>query len=183
MAKKRRKHSKIDKLSPELRAVVEDMMKSDFTYAEIAESITEQTEQPISISAVCRYASSLTESVEALRMAQENFHCIMEEINQYPDLDTGEGIIRLLSHYVLEAVQKTPEESWENIDPVTLLKQATSLVKAAAYKKNLDIKNEDIMTAGFEQVKAMVFDAMARERPDLYAEVAKFLEEKKGGAE
>ena len=58
-------------------------------------------------------------------------------------------------------------------------KQATSLVKAAAYKKNMDLKNEDILNAGFEQVKSMVFEAMARERPDLYKDVAKFLEEKR----
>ena len=98
MARKRRKHSKIDKLSPELKATVEDMMKADFTYAEIADYIKDQTDQPISISSVCRYAANLNESVETLRMAQENFRVIMEEINKYPALDTSEGIIRLLSH-------------------------------------------------------------------------------------
>ena len=163
MARKRRKHSKIDKLSPELKATVEDMMKADFTYAEIADYIKDQTDQPISISSVCRYAANLNESVETLRMA----------------LDTSEGIIRLLSHNVLESIQNTPEEKWKNIDPEALLKQATSLVKAAAYKKNMDLKNEDILNAGFEQVKSMVFEAMARERPDLYKDVAKFLEEKR----
>ena len=171
MARKRRKHSKIDKLSPELKATVEDMMKADFTYAEIADYIKDQTDQPISISSVCRYAANLNESVETLRMAQE--------INKYPALDTSEGIIRLLSHNVLESIQNTPEEKWKNIDPEALLKQATSLVKAAAYKKNMDLKNEDILNAGFEQVKSMVFEAMARERPDLYKDVAKFLEEKR----
>lgn len=179
MARKRRKHSKIDKLSPELKATVEDMMKADFTYAEIADYIKDQTDQPISISSVCRYAANLNESVETLRMAQENFRVIMEEINKYPALDTSEGIIRLLSHNVLESIQNTPEEKWKNIDPEALLKQATSLVKAAAYKKNMDLKNEDILNAGFEQVKSMVFEAMARERPDLYKDVAKFLEEKR----
>lgn len=43
----------------------------------------------------------------------------------------------------------------------------------------MDLKNEDILNAGFEQVKSMVFEAMARERPDLYKDVAKFLEEKR----
>ena len=35
------------------------------------------------------------------------------------------------------------------------------------------------MSAGFDQVKNMVFQTMGRERPELYAEVAKFLEDKK----
>lgn len=146
MARKRRKHSKIDKLSPELKATVEDMMKADFTYAEIADYIKDQTDQPISISSVCRYAANLNESVETLRMAQENFRVIMEEINKYPALDTSEGIIRLLSHNVLESIQNTPEEKWKNIDPEALLKQATSLVKAAAYKKNMDLKTRISLT-------------------------------------
>lgn len=179
MAKKRRKHSIIDKLNPELKATVEEMMKSDFTYQEIADYIKEQTEQPISVSSVCRYASNLNESVETLRMAQENFRVIMEEINKYPALDTSEGILRLLSHNVLESIQNTTEDKWQEMNPEALLKQATSLVKAAAYKKNMDLKNEDILNAGFEQVKTMVFEAMAKERPDLYKDVAKFLEEKR----
>ena len=112
-------------------------------------------------------------------MAQENFRVIMEEINKYPALDTSEGIIRLLSHNVLESIQNTPEERWQQLDPEALIKQATALVKAASYKKNLDIKNEDILSAGFEQVKTMVFEAMARERPDLYKEVAGFLSQKR----
>jgi hypothetical protein len=107
----------------------------------------------------------------------------MEEINRYPDMDTSEGIIRLLSHYVLESIHNTPEEQWKSIKPEDLIKQATSLVKAATYKKNMDIKNEDILSAGFEQVKSMVFEAMAKERPELYKDVAEFLEEKRSGSE
>lgn len=135
MGKKRRKHSIIDKLNPELKATVEEMMRSDFTYQEIADYIKAQTEQPISVTSVWRYASALNESIETLRMAQENFRVIMEEINKYPKLDTSEGIIRLLSHYVLESIQNTSEDKWQKLDPESLIKQATSLVKAASYKK------------------------------------------------
>ncbi len=175
----RRKHSKIDKLPPDIKDTVEEMIRSDFTYAEIADYIMVQTDVPVSKAAICRYARSLNESIETLRMAQENFRCIMEEINRYPDMDTGEGIIRLLSHYVLESIHSTPEENWKSIKPEELIKQATSLVKAASYKKNLDIKNQDILTAGFEQVKALAFEAMAKEDPELYEKVSKFLESKK----
>lgn len=178
----RRKHSKIDKLPPDIKDTVEDMIRSDFTYSEIADYIMVQTDVPISTASICRHARSLNESIETLRMAQENFRCIMDEVNRYPDMDTGEGIIRLLSHYVLESIHNTPEEQWKSIKPEELIKQATSLVKAASYKKNIDIKNEDILSAGFEQVKGMVFEAMAKERPDLYKNVAKFLDEKRSEA-
>lgn len=174
----RRKHSKIDKLPPSIKDEVEEMIKANFTYAEIAEYIQTETDTQISKAAICRYAKSLNESLTTLRMAQENFRCIADELNRYPDLDAGEGLLKLLTHYILERINNTPEEQWQSIKPDELIKHATTLVKAASYKKNLDLKNEELMSAGFEQVKSMVFETMGRERPELYSEVSKFLEEK-----
>lgn len=174
MKRRNRKHSIIDKLPTPLKDTVEQMMQSNFTYAEIANYIRDNGFE-ISVSSVHRHASSLNATVEALRMAQENFRVIMDEVSRYPMLDTSEGIIRLLSHYVLEAIQATPEERWKSIDPIKLIRQATSLVRAASYKTSTDIKSKDILDAGYEQVKTLVFEAMARERPDLYKEVRGFL--------
>ena len=50
----RRKHSKIDKLPPNIKDEVEEMIKSDFTYAEIAEYIQCETDTQISKAAICR---------------------------------------------------------------------------------------------------------------------------------
>lgn len=49
------------------------------------------------------------------------------------------------------------------------------MIRAASYKKNMDLRNKDILDAGFEQVKTMVFEAMAKEQPELYHKVAAFL--------
>lgn len=180
MAKrKNRKHSLIDKLPPEIKETVDEMLKADFTYAEVADYI-KTTGQSISLSSVGRYAACLNETVQTLRMAQENFRVIMDEIQKYPQLDTSEGIIRLLSHQVLEAIQSTPEERWQDVDPTVLLRQGSALVRAAAYKNNMDIKNKDILDAGYEQVKVTMFEALAKERPELYAELSKFIDTKRG---
>jgi len=170
MERRNRKHSKIDKLPPDLRDTVEQMMQSNFTYAEIADYIRDHGFE-ISITSVYRHA----------KMAQENFRVVMEEVAKYPQLDTTEGIIRLLSHQVMEAIQNTTEEQWKNIDPSKLVSQATGLVKAASYKANMDIKNKDILDAGLEQVKVLVFESMAKEQPELYAEVSKFISDKQAG--
>jgi hypothetical protein len=170
----RRKHSKIDKLPDKLKDDVEQMMQTNFTYAEIADYI-KRNGYDISIASVCRHAGNLNKTLQTLRMAQENFRVIMEEVNRYPQLDTSEGIIRLLSHQVLEAINNTPKERWAAIDPSKLIRQATALVRTASYKNNVDLKNKDILDAGFEQVKVLVFEAMAKERPDLYKEVSGFL--------
>lgn len=177
MAKKNRKHSKIDKLPADIKETVEQMMQADFTYAEIADYIRDCGFE-ISVTSVWRHATNLNATVETLRMAQENFRVIMDEIARYPQLDTSEGIIRLLSHHVIEAINNTDEEQWKNIDPIKLIRQSNALIRAASYKNNMDLKNKDIMEAGMEQVKTLVFEAMARENPQLYTEVTKFLNEK-----
>lgn len=171
---KNRKHSKIDKLPEEIKDTVEQMMQADFTYNEIADYIRDCGFE-ISTTSVWRHATNLNATVETLRMAQENFRVIMDEIARYPQLDTSEGIIRLLSHHVIEAINNTEEAHWKNIDPMKLIQQANALVRASSYKANMDIKNKDIMDAGLEQVKTLVFEAMARENPTLYTEVSQFL--------
>ena len=112
-----RKHSIIDSLPATLKDTVEQMMQENFTYAEIADFI-KQNGYEISTTSVWRYASNLNASIQQLKMAQENFRVIMDEIGKYPD-------------------------------------------------------------AGFESVKTMVFEAMAKENPELYAQVVKFLESKR----
>ena len=176
----RKRHFKIEKLPADIKTQVDEMIAANFTYDEIVDFIQSESDMTVSPMAVCRYARSLRQSIQTLRMAQENFRVLMDEVNKYPTLDTGEAILRLLSHVVVDRIQDTPDDKWKELEPDELIKQSTALVKAAAYKKNLDVKNEDIMSAGFEQVKGMVFEAMSRERPELYAEVAEFLEQKRG---
>ena len=146
MAKKHnRKHSKIDKLDPAVKSEVESMIRSnDFTYKEIVEYIVQSTGEMISQAAVCRYAQGLCESLESIRFAQETLRAVNDEINRTPDMDTTEGIIRILSHILLTNIQKLSDDDFEDIDPLKLLKQASDLIRASAYKRNLDIKNKDI---------------------------------------
>jgi hypothetical protein len=176
--KQRRKHSIIDKLPTDLKAAVEQMMMNDFTYAEIADFVKSQGHE-ISVSSVWRHASTLNATLQSLKMANENFRVMMEEISKYPALDTTEGIIRLLSHRVFEAIQDMPQDEWGKIDPEKLIRQAGALIRAASYKQKTDLQNKSILEAGYEQVKVLVFEAMSRENPDLYKQVSKFLEQKK----
>ena len=60
-----------------------------------------------------------------------------------------------------------------------LLREANALVRAAAYKKRVEIQNQDTTEAGLEAVKSLVWQAMAKERPDLYRQVNEFLNSKK----
>ena len=52
-------------------------------------------------------------------------------------------------------------------------------MRAAAYKKRVEMQNQDATEAGLEAVRALVFEAMAREQPELYRQVSEFLNAKK----
>ena len=173
----RRTHSKIDKLAPTVKATVDEMIKTGAYYREIVDYIKSHGIS-ISVTAVGKYAKNLMSTLDALRLSQENFRAIMEETDRYPDLDMTDGILRLLCNQMLEAINKLPEDKLENIDFDTLSKNAVALTRAAAYKKNIDIKNRDILENGAEQFKELIFEAMEKERPDLYKEVKKFIKSK-----
>lgn len=177
MKKKNRKHSIIDGLPSDLREAVDEMIKTDFTYHEIVEYIRKNGVE-ISISSVQRYASNLNATLESLRLAQENFRAVMEETEKYKNLDVTDGILRLLSNQVFQAINNLPEEQAQNVDFETLIKNAVALTRAVAYKKKIDVDTKDVLENGADQFQSMIFEAMADENPELYRQVKKFIREK-----
>lgn len=178
MKKKNRKHSKIDGLPSDIKEAVEEMIKSDFTYREIVDYIKNQGFE-ISQSSVQRYASGLNETLQSLRMAQENFRAVMEETEKYKNLDVSDGILRLLSNQVFHNINNMSEDQMRDIDFETLMKNAVALTKAIAYKKKIDVDTKTVLENGMQEFQTAIYEAMAQERPDLYRELKKYLKEKK----
>ncbi|MDE6834109.1 MAG: DUF3486 family protein, partial [Ruminococcus sp.] len=176
MKKKNRKHSIIDGLSTDLRETVDEMIKTNFTYHEIVEYIRKNGIE-ISVSSVQRYASNLNATLESLRLAQENFRAVMEETEKYKNLDVTDGILRLLSNQIFQAINNLPEEQVQEIDFETLMKNAVALTRVVAYKKKIDIDSQSVLETCAEQFKLLIFEAMADEDPDLYKRVKKFIKE------
>ena len=177
MKKKNRKHSIIDGLPSDLREAVDEMIKTNFTYHEIVEYIRKNGVE-ISVSSVQRYASNLNATLESLRLAQENFRAVMEETEKYKNLDVTDGILRLLSNQVFQAINNLPKENVQEIDFETLMKNAVALTRAVAYKKKIDVDSQSILENGAEQFQSLIFEAMADEEPELYRRVKKFIKEK-----
>ena len=174
----KRKHGKIDDLPPAVKDTVEQMLLSNCRYAEVVDLADKGIS--ISPSSVCRYAKNYHANVQLLNIAQENMQRMMAEMDKYPDLDTTEAIVRIMSQNVFNALANAPEEAWTEVRLDKLLKESNALIKAAAYKKRIDLQNQTDVDTGIDAVKQMVFDAMAHERPELYAHVAEFLESKRG---
>lgn len=177
-----RSHPKINDFPDEVRNTVDEMIKAGFKYREIVEYV-QNVGFEISYSSIQRYASRLNMSIQSLRLAQENFKSISLELDKYPNLDTTEGIIKIMSNIILDGVLKFDENDLQNTDPLKLMKQATELIRVAAYKKNLDLKNKDISEAGFDAVKDKFFKGLAQDNPELYKQLADYLDGKKSEME
>ena len=149
MKKKNRKHSKIDSLPADIKEAVEEMIKSDFTYREIVDYIKNQGFE-ISQSSVQRYASGLNETLQSLRMAQENFRAVMEETEKYKNLDVSDGILRLLSNQVFQNINNMSEDRMNDVNFETLMKNAVALTKAIAYKRKIDVDTKTLLENGME---------------------------------
>lgn len=133
------------------------------------------TGNSISKSAVQRYASNLMESLHTLRMAQENFSAIMEETAKYKNVDFTEPLTRLLCSRLLEQINKLSDEQIQATDIETLIKNAVALTRAVAYKRNVDAKTNTAIENGAEQLNEAFFQALADDKPKLYKELKKFL--------
>ena len=56
-----------------------------------------------------------------------------------------------------------------------LIKETNGLIRAAAYKKRIEVQTRENYEAGLEAVKGLVFEAMAKEQPELYRQVSAYL--------
>ena len=154
-----RKHSKIDKLPPEMKATVEEMiLDGSATYTEIVDYLQEHG-YSLSVSSVCRYAQGYVENLQTLQIAQANFRNMLDELERYPDLDTTEALVRVASQD-------------------QLMNQISGLTRAVAYKKRVELRNKTDLEAGTDDVKTMLWRTMATEKPELYKQVTAYLDKK-----
>ncbi len=174
----RRKIGKVDKLPPRLKDDVEQMLLTGTSYKDIVDYLKENGEN-LSQMAICTYAKKYRATVEMLNVAQTNFNSLLELMNKYPDIDTSEALIRLSSHHMLNALSSLTEENLKDIPIDKLIRESNSLVRATAYKKRIQIQNQEESENAIDAVKSMLFELMKKEKPELYKEVNKFLNDKK----
>ena len=173
-----RKHSKIDKLPPEMKATVEEMiLDGSATYTEIVDYLQEHG-YSLSVSSVCRYAQGYVENLQTLQIAQANFRNMLDELERYPDLDTTEALVRVASQDLMTALTAKKEEDWNAVRVDKLINQISGLTRAVAYKKRVELRNKTDLEAGTDDVKTMLWRTMATEKPELYKQVTAYLDKK-----
>lgn len=175
--RKNRNHSSINRLPSHIKQTVDEMIKSDFTYHEIVDYIRKNGVE-ISISSVQRYASNLNETLENLRLARENFQMIMEESENFKNMDASDAILTLLQNQLFRAINSLNPEHVENVDLEKLIKSSVAVTRATSYKKKIDAECKDALAQGAEEFNNLIFQAISDEKPELYAEIKDFVEGK-----
>lgn len=182
MARRRRSAGKIDRLPDELRDTVEQMLLAGQSYREIVEYLAAHEVQ-LSQMAVSNYANKYLASVEQLQLSQENMKIMMEELAKYPNLDVTEGILRVASNNLFNAIAATDDSQWSEISPEKMLKQATALARAAAYKKRVDQQLKTDTEAALDAGQSLAFEVIAKKHPELYQQLVQAIREEKERAE
>lgn len=179
--KKNRKHSVIDGLPQDLKNTVEYMLMTGATYMNVVDYLYEHGVS-LSVSAVCRYAQGYLLGLEQAKIARENLSRMMDEINKYPNLDTTKAIELLASHNLLNTLSQMPEEKWQELDAKDVVKQATGLIRAAAYKSRVDLQNKSDLDAAWDVVHEVIFNTMQLDQPELYRQVMDYAKQRKAEA-
>ena len=116
---RRRRNGKIARLPVALRDSVDKMLLAGATYREIVQFLRENDVE-LSRQAVCNYARQFLCTTQQLRMAQENYKLLLDEMRRTPEMDTSEAIIRVVSNAILNTLASASPEEWKDIKMGTL---------------------------------------------------------------
>lgn len=173
---KRRRNGIIDKLDIALRDNVDQMLLSGAPYREIVGYLAEEG-VTLSRQAVCNYARKFLATTQMLRIAQDNFRILTEEINKNPELDTTEGIIRVMSNSLLNTLANTKPEEWSKVELDKLLRETNSLIRVTAHKRRVDNQNRNELEKALAENQYLLYDTLAKRYPDLYRQLGEVLDE------
>ena len=183
MRGKNRCRSTISKLPPEIRDVVDEMVKATntCTLKDIQEYLASQN-VTLSVQAISNYGRKLMAGLEQIRVTNERMNAMIREAAKYPELDFSEVINRIASQKILDAILSKPDEEWNDIALDKLLREMNAQTKAVAYARRLDVQSKDDTQADVGELKAEFFSALGTEHPDLYRQLVAALERQQKGA-
>ena len=95
----------------------------------------------------------------------------LTDVNLYELFDAIRKQTGVRFLYNAEQMKEVPIEK--------LIKETNGLIRAAAYKKRIEVQNKENYEAGLEAVQSMVFETMAKDNPELYRQVSAYLNKKK----
>ena len=106
----RRRTGKIDRLDRQTKDEVEQMLLSGVTYREIVEFLRAKG-ITLSEMAVCTYAKKFLATTQMLRIAQENFRMLTDELDKHP----GEAAMQDVNALIFQAMARENPGLYEQV--------------------------------------------------------------------
>lgn len=180
MARKQAEHNRsrstIDRLSPLIKATVEQMIVDKIPYREVVDYLKNQ-EVHLSIDSVRRYAKRYLKTASQLNAVQEHFKALMENMDRYPGLDPTEALLQFSSYKLMIAITDMSDSDLKKTDPDKVISAINALARTSAYKRQVDLRSKSELEKAKESYKALLFSTIAKRRPDLYQQLLDVLNE------
>ena len=106
----RRRTGKIDRLDRQTKDEVEQMLLSGVTYREIVEFLRAKG-ITLSEMAVCTYAKKFLATTQMLRIAQENFRMLTDELDKHP----GAAAMQDVNALIFQAMERENPGLYEQV--------------------------------------------------------------------
>ena len=106
----RRRTGKIDRLDRQTKDEVEQMLLSGVTYREIVEFLRAKG-ITLSEMAVCTYAKKFLATTQMLRIAQENFRMLTDELDKHP----GAAAMQDVNALIFQAMARENPRLYEQV--------------------------------------------------------------------
>ena len=107
----RRRTGKIDRLDRQTKDEVEQMLLSGVTYREIVEFLRAKG-ITLSEMAVCTYAKKFLATTQMLRIAQENFRMLTDELDKHPGAAAMQDVNALIFQAMARENPGLYEQVW-----------------------------------------------------------------------
>lgn len=175
---RRRRTGKVARLPEVLLGSVEKMLLAGVTYREIVEYLRTHDEI-LSRQAVCNYARKFLATTQQLRMAQENYKVLLEEMKRMPEVDMGEAILRVMGNALLNRLANASPEEWQSMNFATVVKESNILVKVASHKRRTDALNTSEVEKALDAIQLNAWHALKDKEPQLLEQFSKAIQDAK----
>jgi hypothetical protein len=169
MGKQRQRNrirSKIDDLSPEIRAVVDAMLvDTRNTYDDISAWLADRDFE-VSRSSIGRYALRTNTATQRLLEAQEQTKALVKVIEKNPDADYTEGALQIMSGELTKRMAQAQEE-WDNMPLDKAARVMVSLSRTKAYKDKIRVELASKVKTAVGEFKKQLYAELEKVAPDI----------------
>ena len=129
-------------------------------------------------SKIDKLPADIKEAVEQMILGDYTYRDVCDFVRDTANVTLSEAAVCRYAQGLNASVQQMDEIALKEADPLKLIEKATALIRAVSLKNSTDIKTANLKNVAFESFKEDIFDAMAKENPELYQAMVQFINSK-----